>query len=196
VTSTNRHAETDALIRDVDGLTVRYGVTRSPIGLVLVGETNAGVCAVMLGDDECSLRAGLEAEFGAATLVRDDAAVREDSEAVVAYIAGRSEMPDIPLDLYGTEFQRTVWAALTTIPAGTTVTYSELARSIGRPRAQRAVASACGRNHVSVLVPCHRVVRTDGGLGGYKWGVDRKRRLLEREGGSADQYRRTSGLPR
>jgi AraC family transcriptional regulator, regulatory protein of adaptative response / methylated-DNA-[protein]-cysteine methyltransferase len=164
------------------GLEVRYTVAPSPIGLVLVGETDLGVCAVLLGDDGGSLVAGLEAEFGAATLVRDDAAVRGEAEAVVAYIAGRSAMPHLPLDLHGTEFQRQVWTALTAIPAGTTVTYSELARAIGRPTAQRAVASACGDNHVSVLVPCHRVVRKDGGLGGYKWGVDRKRRLLEREG--------------
>jgi AraC family transcriptional regulator of adaptative response/methylated-DNA-[protein]-cysteine methyltransferase len=165
------------------GLTVRYGIVPSPLGLVLVGETDVGVCAVMLGDDEASLLAGMDAEFGAAMLVRDDDAVREDADAVVAYIGGRSAMPQLPLDLRGTEFQRTVWMALTEIPAGSTVTYSELARAIGRPTAQRAVASACGDNHVSVLVPCHRVVRTDGGLGGYKWGVERKKRLLEGEGG-------------
>jgi AraC family transcriptional regulator of adaptative response/methylated-DNA-[protein]-cysteine methyltransferase len=164
------------------GLEVRYTVAPSEIGLVLVGQTDSGVCAVLLGDDEVSLLAALDAEFGAATLLRDDDAVRDEAEAVVAYIAGRSAMPDLPLDLRGTEFQRQVWTALTAIPAGTTVTYSELARAIGRPTAQRAVASACGGNHVSVLVPCHRVVRADGGLGGYKWGIERKQRLLEREG--------------
>lgn len=163
------------------GLTVRYGIVPSPLGLVLVGETDVGVCAVMLGDDEASLLAGMDAEFGAAMLLRDDDAVREDADAVAAYIGGRSAMPQLPLDLRGTEFQRTVWMALTEIPAGSTVTYSELARAIGRPTAQRAVASACGANHVSVLVPCHRVVRTDGDLGGYKWGVERKKRLLEEE---------------
>ena len=163
------------------GLTVRYGIVPSPIGLVLVGETDVGVCAVMLDDDEASLLAGIEAEFGAATLVRDDDAVREEADAVVGYIGGSAGMPHLPLDFQGTEFQRTVWTALTGIPAGSTVTYSELARAIGRPTAQRAVAGACGDNHISVLVPCHRVVRTDGGLGGYKWGVERKKLLLERE---------------
>lgn len=163
------------------GLTVRYAITASALGPVLVGETDRGVCAVMLGDDEPTLVAELESEFGAATLVRDDAGVGAEAAAVVDYIAG-APLPAIPLDLHGTEFQLRVWSALATVPAGTTVTYSELAEAIGRPSARRAVAGACGQNHVSILVPCHRVVRTDGGLGGYKWGVDRKRRLLEREG--------------
>jgi AraC family transcriptional regulator, regulatory protein of adaptative response / methylated-DNA-[protein]-cysteine methyltransferase len=162
------------------GLTVRFTIAPSPIGLVLVGETDRGVCAVMLGDDEASLLADLDAEFGAATLVRDDDAVGHEAAAVVEYIGG-APMPRLPLDPHGTEFQRRVWTALGDVPAGTTVTYSELAGAIGRPGAQRAVAGACGDNHISILVPCHRVVRADGGLGGYKWGVERKRRLLERE---------------
>jgi len=97
-------------------------------------------------------------------------------------VAGASAMPEVELDMSGTEFQRTVWTALRRVPSGTTVTYAELAREIGAPSAYRAVANACGDNRIAVLVPCHRVVRTDGGMGGYKWGVERKRRLLEREG--------------
>lgn len=163
------------------GLTVRYTIAPSSLGLVLVGATEAGVCAVMLADDEPTLLAALDAEFGAAELVRDDAGLREQARAVTDHLTGGAR-PDLPLDLHGTEFQQRVWTALQTIPSGSTVTYSELARAIGHPNAQRAVASACGDNHVAVLVPCHRVVRADGGLGGYKWGVQRKRRLLEREG--------------
>ena len=164
-----------------EGLTVRYTTASSPLGLVLVGATEAGVCAVMLADDEPTLLAALDAEFGAARLVRDDDGLRYQTRAVTDYLAGGT-LPDLPLDLRGTEFQQRVWTALQTIPNGSTVTYGELARAIGRPNAQRAVASACGDNHVAVLVPCHRVVRADGGLGGYKWGVERKKRLLEREG--------------
>lgn len=163
------------------GLTVRYTIALSSLGLVLVGATEAGVCAVMLADDEPTLLAALETEFGAAELVRDDAGLQEQTRAVTGHLAGGTR-PDLPLDLHGTEFQQRVWTALQTIPSGSTVTYGELARAIGHPNAQRAVASACGDNHVAVLVPCHRVVRADGGLGGYKWGVQRKRRLLECEG--------------
>ncbi|MDO8964931.1 MAG: methylated-DNA--[protein]-cysteine S-methyltransferase [Coriobacteriia bacterium] len=168
----------DAYRRRGAGLSIRYGIESSPLGLVLVGITDAGVCAIMLADDEATLISGLEAEFGAAGLMRDDDAVRDETAAVLAYLEGRTGLPDLPLDLHGTEFQRRVWSALRLIPAGRTITYGELAKNIGRPTAQRAVASACGDNHVALLVPCHRVVRTDGGLGGYKWGVHRKERLL------------------
>lgn len=170
-----------AYARHGAGMVVRYTVAASPLGAVVVGETERGVCAVLLADDAEAALAALRGEFAEATLVRDDAGVAPEAEAVVAYIAG-APMPEVPLDLVGTGFQREVWAALARVPAGTTVTYSELAASIGRPSARRAVAGACGSNHVSVIVPCHRVVRSDGGLGGYKWGVDRKRALLEREG--------------
>lgn len=164
------------------GLTIRYGIAPSDLGLVLVGATERGVCAVMLADSEGALLASLDGEFGEATLARDDAGLAEQTRAVVEYIGGGAR-PDLPLDLQGTGFQRRVWTALQTIPRGSTATYSQVAAAIGRPTSQRAVANACGGNHVAVLVPCHRVVRSDGGLGGYKWGVDRKERLLEREGG-------------
>lgn len=163
-----------------EGLTIRYAIAPSELGLVLVGATEAGVCAVMLADNEPALLTALDDEFGAATLVRDDSTLASQTRAVVDYISGGAR-PDLALDLQGTEFQQRVWTMLQTIPRGSTATYSEVARKIGRPTAQRAVASACGDNHVAVLVPCHRVVRSDGGLGGYKWGVERKRALLRGE---------------
>jgi AraC family transcriptional regulator of adaptative response/methylated-DNA-[protein]-cysteine methyltransferase len=174
------------------GLRIRFGVADSALGPVLVGATDEGVCAVMLADDEAALLEALNDEFGEAKLVRDDPGLAAQTAAVVAHVAGGAR-PDLPLDLRGTDFQRRVWTALQAIPAGSTVTYGELAAAIGRPTAQRAVASACGDNHVAVLVPCHRVVRGDGGLGGYKWGVERKRRLLEREQGREPQRGQRSG---
>lgn len=162
------------------GLEIRYATADSPIGAVLVGETERGVCAVLLADSADAAVEALAREFREATLTPDES-VEEQAEAVVAYIAG-GDLPDLPLDLRGTDFQRTVWTALAAVPAGSTVTYSQLAEAVGRPAARRAVAGACGDNHVSILVPCHRVVRGDGGLGGYKWGVERKQALLEREG--------------
>lgn len=165
-----------------EGLTIRYAVAASAIGLVLVGRTDIGVCAVMLGDDRVSLVEALASEFSRAGLVGDDVTAAGDATAVAAYVSGGSDAPTVALDLHGTEFQRAVWTALTRIPSGTTATYADIARGIGAPSAYRAVANACGDNHVAVLVPCHRVVRTGGGLGGYKWGIERKRLLLAREG--------------
>jgi AraC family transcriptional regulator of adaptative response/methylated-DNA-[protein]-cysteine methyltransferase len=163
-----------------DGLVIRYTIVPSSLGPVLVGRTERGVCAVLL-DESGALVADLAREFPRAELVRDDEALREWAGSVVGAVAGRP-VPGLPLDLLGTDFQRRVWAALLEVPAGTTVSYREVAESIGKPSAVRAVASACGDNHVAVVVPCHRVVRTDGGIGGYKWGLDRKRALLESEG--------------
>jgi AraC family transcriptional regulator, regulatory protein of adaptative response / methylated-DNA-[protein]-cysteine methyltransferase len=163
------------------GLTIRYAFAPSPIGLVLVGVTDVGVCAVMLGDHQTALTTALEREFQRAELVRDDDAAGPQATAVASYISGSSEVPEMALDFRGTDFQRRVWTALTRIPSGSTATYADVACAIGAPTACRAVANACGGNHIAVLVPCHRVVRTDGGLGGYKWGIERKERLLDRE---------------
>lgn len=164
------------------GLTIRYAFAPSSLGLVLAGATDAGLCCAMLAEDEATLTAALREEFGSADLLRDDAAVGARASSIAGYVNGVAEMPRLPLDLQGTDFQRRVWEALLRIPAGATTTYSDVAREIGAPTSQRAVANACGENHLAIVVPCHRVVRTDGGLGGYKWGVERKRRLLEREG--------------
>lgn len=165
-----------------EGTAIRYALAHSPIGHILVGVTGTGVCAVMLGGGEAELVAALAREFPRADLARDEAAAHDEAEAVAAYVSGTAELPAVDLDLRGTDFQRRVWTALTHIPAGETATYADIARRIGAGSSYRAVANACGDNHVAVLVPCHRVVRSDGGLGGYRWGVERKAWLLEREG--------------
>lgn len=162
------------------GLEIRYTIVPSVLGSVLVGRTGKGVCAVLL-DEERRLPGDLAAEFPGASLVRDDAALREWAAAVVEAVAGHALAAPVPLDLRGTDFQRRVWAELQRVPLGSTASYAEIAARIGRPTATRAVAGACAANHAAVLVPCHRVVRTDGGLGGYKWGVERKRVLLDSE---------------
>ena len=171
----------DAHARGGAGLTIRYAFASSNLGLVLAGATDAGLCCAMLSDDEPTLQAALRKEFPAADLLLDRAAMGETAARIAAYVDGIDEMPRLPLDLQGTEFQRSVWEALLHIPAGTTATYADVAREIGRPTSQRAVANACGHNHLAIIVPCHRVVRSDGGLGGYKWGLERKQRLLQRE---------------
>jgi AraC family transcriptional regulator of adaptative response/methylated-DNA-[protein]-cysteine methyltransferase len=162
-------------------LAMGFASSRSPLGRLLVAVTTDGVRAVMLGDDEAALMETLRAAFPRAPLTADDPKALGLANAVAAYLAGAGPAPDPALDLRGTAFQRRVWSALREVPAGRTVTYAELASRIGSPSAYRAVANACGANRVAVLVPCHRAVRTDGGLGGYRWGVQRKRALLERE---------------
>jgi AraC family transcriptional regulator of adaptative response/methylated-DNA-[protein]-cysteine methyltransferase len=163
-----------------NGLEIRYTVVDSVLGGVLVGRTARGVCAVLL-DDPKRLVSDLAREFPGAVLTRDDEALREWASAVVQAVAGHAASGVILLDLAGTDFQRRVWAELQRVPLGKTASYAEIAARIGRPTATRAVARACASNHVAVVVPCHRVVRSDGGLGGYKWGVERKRALLESE---------------
>lgn len=162
------------------GERIAYALTDCPLGRALVAATDKGVCAVYFGDDATLLRE-LHAEFPRAALVPDAAAVAPYTEAVLDHLAGRPTGPMVPLDARGTAFQHRVWAALREIPYGETRTYSELAAMVGAPGAARAVARACATNPVSLLVPCHRIVRTGGQLSGYRWGVDRKRRLLEQE---------------
>jgi AraC family transcriptional regulator of adaptative response/methylated-DNA-[protein]-cysteine methyltransferase len=162
------------------GLEIRYTVVDSALGGVLVGRTGRGVCAVLL-DEPQRLRADLAAEFPGAALTRDDERLREWASTVVDAVAGHASDAPVPLDLKGTDFQRRVWAELQRIPLGDTASYAEIAARMGRPTASRAVARACATNHAAVVVPCHRVVRSDGGLGGYKWGIERKRALLESE---------------
>jgi AraC family transcriptional regulator of adaptative response/methylated-DNA-[protein]-cysteine methyltransferase len=164
------------------GLEIRYTIVESALGAALIGRTEAGVCAVLLGT-AARLPGDLAAEFPGAVLTRDDEGLREWAASVVEAVAGHALTAPIPLDLHGTEFQRRVWAELQRIPVGATASYAEVASRIGRPTATRAVARACATNHAAVVVPCHRVVRTDGGLGGYKWGIERKKALLESERG-------------
>lgn len=172
-----------ALKRGAPGETVFYTVVESTLGKTLVAMTARGVCRVILGDDAGTLEAQLRSEMHAATLVADDPMVRDVAAAVVQAASGAALAVPLPLDLRGTAFQQRVWRELTRIPRGETVTYGELARRVGAPGAVRAVGTACGANPVAVVVPCHRVLRSDGGLGGYRWGVERKERLLESERG-------------
>lgn len=162
------------------GLTIRYTIVESVLGGVLVATTERGVCAVLLGEPG-GLAEALEAEFPGAALERADEELRTWAGVVVDAVAGHGRAGSLPLDLRGTDFQRRVWAELQRIPVGETATYAEIAARIGRPTATRAVAGACASNHAAVIVPCHRVVRSDGGLGGYRWGVARKQALLENE---------------
>jgi AraC family transcriptional regulator, regulatory protein of adaptative response / methylated-DNA-[protein]-cysteine methyltransferase len=163
------------------GSRIRFAVGEASLGAVLVAATNKGVCAIMLGDDPEALVRDLQDRFPRAELEGGDA----EFERMVAQVVGLVEAPgqrlDLPLDIRGTAFQQRVWAALRAIPAGKTATYKEIARAIGQPTAVRAVAQACGANPLAVAIPCHRVVRSDGDLSGYRWGVERKRKLIDRE---------------
>jgi AraC family transcriptional regulator of adaptative response/methylated-DNA-[protein]-cysteine methyltransferase len=161
------------------GQRIAYCTFPSPLGTVLIAATGKGLCSVKLGDDAARLTALLGEEFSAAQLVRDDL---EDLKAkILRFVDGEANLSRLPLDIRGTVFQRRVWDELRRIPRGETRTYREIARAIGAPDAVRAVGSACGANPVALVVPCHRAVRTDGGLGGYAWGLSRKKRLLALE---------------
>jgi AraC family transcriptional regulator of adaptative response/methylated-DNA-[protein]-cysteine methyltransferase len=160
---------------------IRFAIGECSLGSVLVAATELGVCAILMGDDPEELAHDLERRFPRARLIGADA----EFERLVARVVGLMEKPragiDLPLDIRGTAFQQRVWQALREIPAGATRTYSDIAGAIGAPRAVRAVARACAANALAVAIPCHRVVRTDGNLSGYRWGVERKRELLARE---------------
>jgi AraC family transcriptional regulator of adaptative response/methylated-DNA-[protein]-cysteine methyltransferase len=153
----------------------------SSLGVALVGATARGVCTIKLGDDAANLRKLLAEEFSEAELVEDAGWMKSVKEKILGFIAGDQSLGKVPVDVRGTVFQRKVWDELRRIPAGQTRTYQQIARAVGAPLAVRAVGSACGANPVALLVPCHRAVRTDGGLGGYAWGLSRKKRLLDLE---------------
>lgn len=169
------------------GASIRYTTTDTPLGRLLVATTTRGICSVTLGKNDAELERQLKQEFPRAALERVDAGREEWLDAVIAHIAsglGWSDAaaPELPpLDIAATAFQWRVWEALTRIPAGSTRSYGEIAAQIGMPKAARAVGQACGNNRVALIVPCHRVVREDGSLGGWRWGVERKRDLLARE---------------
>jgi AraC family transcriptional regulator, regulatory protein of adaptative response / methylated-DNA-[protein]-cysteine methyltransferase len=167
------------------GVTVHYTIVPVSLGLLLVAVTERGICGVSLGDSEESLVAALRAELPAAELVRASDSRDRLVDAVVAHVEGEASGDELPLDVRATAFQWQVWRALQRIPEGATRTYQEIARELGQPSAARAVARACASNRVAILIPCHRVVRGDGGLGGYRWGVARKAALLAREGATA-----------
>jgi len=160
---------------------IHFAVGQCSLGAILVAASERGVCAILMGDDPAALVRDLQDRFAEAELIGGDAAF----EALVANVVGFVEAPalglELPLDLRGSVFQQRVWRALTQIPAGATASYTEIARSIGAPSSARAVAQACAQNPLAVAIPCHRVVRSDGALSGYRWGIERKRALLERE---------------
>jgi AraC family transcriptional regulator, regulatory protein of adaptative response / methylated-DNA-[protein]-cysteine methyltransferase len=160
---------------------IHFGFGDTSLGLVLAATSNHGVCSILIGDDPVTLTRDLRRRLGAARLVRDDAKVRLALEKVSAFIDSPGAGLDLTLDLTGTEFQRRVWRALTRIPAGSTASYADIARRIDAPKSFRAVAQACAANPIALAIPCHRVVRSDGALSGYRWGAARKRALLERE---------------
>ncbi len=163
------------------GAGINYTVVPSPLGFLLVAATARGVCFVSLGDSEGALEAILRQEFPSADIVRDDAAIAPALETLLAYLEGQTPHIDLPLDVRATAFQRRVWQELLAIPAGETRSYGDIAAAIGNPKGQRAVGRACASNPVALVVPCHRALREDGGLGGYRWGPERKEALLNHE---------------
>ena len=160
---------------------IAFAIADSPLGKMLVAATTRGLCAVRFGEDARFLERELRQEFHAAEVQRDDAALREFVASIHDALAGQETVLDLPLDIRATAFQQKVWSALRQIPAGETRSYSQVARSIGDRSAARAVARACATNPVAVVIPCHRVVRQGGDLAGYRWGVERKRKLLRQE---------------
>jgi AraC family transcriptional regulator, regulatory protein of adaptative response / methylated-DNA-[protein]-cysteine methyltransferase len=163
------------------GERIRYTVLDTPLGAVAVAATDYGVCSVKLGPDDADLLKGLKAEFPFATMVRDDEGLSEVASVLEGATRGVGGATQLPLDLAGTAFQIRVWEALRAIPLGETRTYSDVAAEIGMPRAVRAVASACAANEAALAIPCHRVIRRDKSLGGYRWGLDVKEALLAAE---------------
>ncbi|MDZ3993799.1 bifunctional DNA-binding transcriptional regulator/O6-methylguanine-DNA methyltransferase Ada [Pseudomonas sp. Teo4] len=163
------------------GATIRFAVGECSLGAILVAQSEKGICAILLGDDPEALLQDLQDQFPKAHLVGGDA----EFERLVAEVVGFVEAPALglalPLDVQGTAFQERVWQALREVPAGSRVSYTDIAERIGAPKAVRAVAQACAANHIAVAIPCHRVVRRDGDISGYRWGVERKVQLLERE---------------
>ena len=163
------------------GLTIRYAVIDSALGKLLLAATEKGVCAIRFGDSRRELEQSLRAEFAAACVEHDPASLSGWSDALANHLQGAPGFLDLPLDIRATAFQRLVWEHLRSIPRGQTESYAAVARGIGQPTATRAVARACASNPVALAIPCHRVIRGDGSLGGYRWGIDRKRQLLENE---------------
>lgn len=163
------------------GAVINYAIVKTPLGQLLVAATSKGVCSVMLGDSESQLKTDLLQEFPAAEIHEDEKPLRSSLKAIVEHLKTKSPHIDLPLDIRASAFQRQVWKQLRAIPYGETHSYGEVAKAIGQAKAVRAVARACATNPVALVIPCHRVIREDKSLGGYRWGLERKRKLLERE---------------
>lgn len=174
---------------------IRFALGQCSLGAILVAESERGICAISLGDDAETLLRELQQRFPQARLIGADAAFEQRVAQIVGLIEAPGRGTHLPLDIRGTAFQQRVWQALRDIPAGTTLSYAEIARRIGSPEAVRAVGSACAANVLAVAIPCHRVVRSDGGLSGYRWGVERKQTLLAREQEDAVRYNEPSMEP-
>jgi len=163
------------------GAVIRYTIGDSPLGRLLVGSTEKGVCSVRLGEADDVLTKELQQEFSAAEILSDDEHLRPALAAVLEHLNDKTPRIDLPLDIRATAFQRQVWEQLQKIPLGETHSYTQVAKAIGNEKAVRAVARACASNPVALVIPCHRVIREDKSLGGYRWGLERKKKLLERE---------------
>ena len=174
-----------------EGESIAYAYRETSLGLLMMAATDKGVCFAEFGNDEESLYEQLQTEFPKARLAPSRASESPELDAWMtaldAHLSQHKPRPDVPLDIRGTTFQTRVWKLLLSVREGEVVSYTELARRLGKPKAVRAVASACGRNRIAVLIPCHRVLRSDGSLGGYRWGLDRKQQLLDRECSAAPQ---------
>ncbi|MBI2680082.1 MAG: bifunctional DNA-binding transcriptional regulator/O6-methylguanine-DNA methyltransferase Ada [Candidatus Solibacter usitatus] len=167
--------------RGGEGMRIAYTTVVSPLGRLLVAGTERGICAVSLGDRDDKLTAALHEEYPRAEIQREDLRLRQWVTALVSHLQGETPHLDLPLDVQATAFEWRVWQELRKVPFGATRTYTEIAKALGRPRAVRAVANACAANPAAIVIPCHRAVRKDGSTGGYRWGVERKKLLLERE---------------
>lgn len=162
-------------------MTIFYSVVDCPLGQLLVAVTDRGICKISLGDTVDDLIVDMEAEFELAERIRDDEGVGFWTEKIIGYLEGWQPDLDLPLDIRATAFQMKVWQKLQAIPVGETRTYSDIAEAIGQPTASRAVANACANNPVALVIPCHRIIRKDKSLGGYRWGLERKSAILEQE---------------
>ena len=165
------------------GVNINYTTVESPLGRLLVAVTERGVCAVRIADNDAELEQDLRTEFPQAQIKRDDSLLREPVQKILNHLDHNEPHLELPLDIRATAFQRQVWEKLRAIPYGQTVSYGEVAKALGKPGAVRAVGRACATNPVALVIPCHRVVREDKSLGGYRWGLERKKKLLERESG-------------
>ncbi|MEP7212783.1 MAG: bifunctional DNA-binding transcriptional regulator/O6-methylguanine-DNA methyltransferase Ada [Acidobacteriota bacterium] len=163
------------------GMTIEYTITDCELGRILVGRTIKGLCSVAFADDDQSLEENLKTEFPNAEIVRDAAVLKEFVDEILKYLGGENRRLDLPLDIQATAFQMKVWEILRKIPYGETVSYSQIAEQLGDRKKVRAVARACATNRIAVVIPCHRVIASNGKLSGYRWGVERKQRLIDTE---------------